>query len=246
MSGLKVSIIIPCYNGEKYLREAIISAMNQTYADFEIIIVDDGSTDNSLQVALSSCYDPSFMDIIPKDNEGPASALNVGIRASSGDFIKWLSADDVLYPDAVQTMIDYAKTRDYQNSIFYTNYHIIDENGSITSQFIERDRTGLSRIEKGKELLKYFYGNGSTSLIHRSIFERCGMFDESLKHSEDYEYWLRCTLLYGINLEHIPVITLKYRNHADQLTKKVGGSLDDVIRAKILNALPTDERALYV
>ena len=240
---MKVSIVIPIYNAEKYLDDAISSAFGQTYDDIEIVLVNDGSTDTSKKIM--DFYDGAIIKKIDKDNEGPASALNVGIRVSTGEFIKWLSADDVLYPDALQIMVDYAKTRDYQNSIFYTDYHIIDETGSITSQFRERDRTELTRLERNKELLRYFYGNGSSSLIHRSIFERCGIFDESLKHSEDYEYWLRCALIYGVDLVHIPQFTLKYRNHADQLTRKVGGSLDDVIRAKILNALPHEERLLY-
>lgn len=244
----KVSIIIPVYNQGKYIKEAVTSALDQTWEDKEVIVIDDGSTDNSVLKAYAAAGETPTnhlnFTVIQKENGGPASALNFGIMHSMGDFIKWLSADDVLYPDAIQTMMEQIDGN-YKNRIYYTNYHIIDENSNITSQFKEPERNNLTRFEKGRELLRYYYGNGSSSLIHRSIFERCGLFDESLKHSEDYEYWLRCTLMYGVELWLLPIYSLKYRYHNEQLTKRVGGSLDDFIKRKVLMSLPVEERQTY-
>ena len=218
-----VSIIIPCYNGEKFLQEAIDSALNQTHRHIEIIVVDDGSTDTSRVIAQNS-----NVQVISKKNGGIASALNAGIVNAKGNFIKWLSADDVLEPSAIEVMLHEISinSHDYHKAIFYTPYTIIDENGKKIADFKESERDE-------SYLWTAFYGNGSSSLIHRSIFKLCGLFDESLPHSEDYEFWLRATQLFGVELILIPFVTLKYRYHVGQLTKKVGGSLDKQIKASI-------------
>jgi len=218
-----ITIIIPVYNCEKYVKFAIESALNQTYKDKEIIVVDDGSTDGTLNILTKI----TGITVLIKPNGGTASALNTGIRNAKGEWIKWLSADDVLYPDALETMMKrIEKMDDINNSIFYTHYDIIDESGIITHHFEEPE------TREDGELWKRFYGNGSSSLIHKKVFEKCGLFDSSLRHSEDYEFWLRCSV-YGVKLQLIPEYTLKYRRHPDQLTNKIGGSLDEQIRKKI-------------
>jgi len=219
-----ISIIIPTYNCEKYIKFAIESALNQTYEDKEIIVVDDGSTDNTLDI-ITQIAD---ITVLIKPNGGTADALNTGIRNANGDWIKWLSADDMLYPDALELMMNSIEKMDHtDNSIFYSHYDIIDESGIITGHF-EEPKTR----EKG-ELWKRFYGNGSTSLIHKKVFAKCGLFDSTMKHSEDYEFWLRCSEVYGVKLQLVDEYTLKYRVHKDQLTNKIGGSLDEEIRKKI-------------
>ena len=99
---MKVSVVIPTYNAEKYLRECIESVLAQTYKQIEIIAVNDGSTDNSLKI-LEEYSDK--IKILSKPNGGTASALNLGIRNMKGEWFKWLSADDVLYPDAIEELI---------------------------------------------------------------------------------------------------------------------------------------------
>ena len=99
---MKVSIIIPVYNTEKYLRECIESALNQTYKDIEIIAVNDGSNDNSLKILESF---KNRIKIISKKNGGTATALNEGIKNMTGEWFKWLSADDVLYSNAIEELM---------------------------------------------------------------------------------------------------------------------------------------------
>ena len=98
----KVSIVIPIFNGEKYLDECIKSALNQIYSNIEIIAVDDGSTDNSLKILKKYS---NRIKIIQKQNGGTASALNLGIKQMSGEWFKWLSQDDILYPNAIDELI---------------------------------------------------------------------------------------------------------------------------------------------
>jgi len=223
-----VSIIIPVYNGEKYVRDTIVSAINQDLNDdeFEVIVVNDGSTDSTASICME------FADKIRyfyKKNGGTASALNVGIHFAQGGFIKWLSADDVLLSDALRKMMRWIVENDQenlQNTIYYTNYHIIDQGGIFIQDFKEPGHPNSM-------LWKFFFGNGSTSLIAREVFEKIGDFDAGLAHSEDYEFWLRATMLHDIKLTLIPIFTLNYRNHPDMLTNKVGGSLDKVIKEAI-------------
>jgi GT2 family glycosyltransferase len=220
----EVSIIIPVYNGEKYILEAVISALNQTIP-CEVIVVNDGSTDKTHELL---CGVPNITYLI-KPNGGTASALNIGIRNSNGNWIHWLSADDVLYEDAVEKML---KNIDNNEKIYYSNYDIIDENSGRIGEFIEPiERNFRTREERFKELMGNYYGNGSSSMIHRSVFEKIGYFDESIQHSEDYEFMLRA-ISKGIDLKLIPIKTLKYRYHSEQMTHKVGGSLNDVIRSR--------------
>jgi len=215
--------VIPAYNAEKYIKEAIDSALNQTYKDIEVLVIDDGSTDNTIDRI------PGGVWLHRQKNGGPASALNSGIKAAKGEWIKWLSADDILEPDAIESIMKYVKDK---KTIYYTHYTIIDKDGKFIKKFTEPER-----VES--DLWKLFYGNGSSSIIHKDVFALCGLFDENLRHSEDYEFWLRATQLYGVRLRLIPQYTLKYRRHPDQLTNKVGGSLDQTIKDSIRQRLTT-------
>ena len=221
-----VSIIIPAYNSIKFIRNCVYSAVGQEFdrEQFEVIVVDDGSTDDTFgELQLIQSMNSDIMQLFKKENGGPASALNVGIRMARGEWIKWLSSDDVLKPNALE--IFFAEPRE-KGCIYYTNYEIIDENGNFKKEFIE---PGWPE----EKLWEFFFGNGSSSFIHRSVFDTCGLFDESLPASEDYEFWLRATMLYGVKMRLIPKITLQYRNHPGQLTHKMRGKYDMEIKQAI-------------
>jgi len=219
-----ISVVIPVYNGEKYLRECIASAVNQRPFDkFEVIVVDDGSTDKTAEICMEFARSINY---VYKENGGTASALNAGITLSKGQFIHWLSADDVLLDNALSQMLQWVSDNDFKkrkDTIYYTHYHVINQYGEFLRDFKEP-------VRPVKDLWAFFFGNGSTSLIHREIFEKVGNFDTGLAHSEDYEFWLRCTMLHDIKMTLIPLYTINYRNHPDQMTNKVGGKLDKEIK----------------
>ena len=219
--------MIPAYNAEKYIKEAIDSALNQTYKDIEILVCDDVSTDRTYKILEK--YGDKIKLLRHDWNAGPAFTLNSCIKQAKGEWIKWLSADDVLYPESIDMLMEHATDH---KTIYYTHYTIIDKFGNYIKRFTEPER-----VES--DLWKLFYGNGSSSIIHRDVFELCGLFDENLRHSEDYEFWLRATQLYGVRLRLIPEYTLKYRRHPDQLTNKVGGTLDAQIKDSIRQRLST-------
>jgi glycosyltransferase involved in cell wall biosynthesis len=242
---MKVSIIIPIYNAEKYLNECIESALNQTYEEIEVIAINDGSTDNSLKI-LEKYADK--IRIFSKQNGGTASAFNLGIKNMTGEWFKWLSADDVLYPNAVEELISEAKKLNDNNTILYSNYDIIDSESKTVKQFIEPNYNELEGFEINLILLNHFVGNGTTSLIHKSAFDKYGTFDENIGFAEDYELWLRLCVLHNFRLYLIPKILAKYRVHETQLTKvKLGESLENSrkIRNMILEKLDFKDRNRY-
>lgn len=245
---MKVSIVIPVYNSEQYLRESIESALQQTYSNIEVIAVDDGSTDNSLNI-LKEYSDK--IKIITKANGGTGTALNAGIRSMTGDWFKWLGNDDILEKYAIETMIkEVEKIGDESiNYIFYTNYRLIDENGNFIKKLIEPNYNELSNFERNVILLDHYYGNVNTSLIHKSVFDRFGLFNEKVGHREDYEFWLRCCILYNCRLYLIPINTLQYRIHEDQITNKMlekNLEYSNSVRENILRKIPLDQQEKYL
>ena len=245
---MKVSVVIPVYNAEKYIEECITSALKQTYPEIEVIAVDDGSKDNSLQI-LKKYSDK--IKIVAKKNGGTPTALNAGIRAMTGEWFKWLSVDDVLHKDTIEVLVNEAKRTgaDSESTIFYSSYNLIDQSSKKIGEFIEPDYNNLQAFERNVVLLDHYYGNGTTSLIHKSLFDRFGLFDEHIGFQEDYEFWLRCCLLHGCKMHLVPQILANYRVHEGQLTKKkIDKSLAhaNLIRNTILDQLPIEQRTKYV
>jgi len=228
------------------LEECINSALNQTYQDIEIIAVDDGSTDNSPKI-LEKYSDK--IKIITKTNGGTASALNAGIKKATGDWIKWLSADDLLYPNAVEELILIAeKFQNKKKTILYSNYDIVNSSGKVIKQFIELNYNDMKPFDVNVVLLDHFIGNGTTSLIHKMALDEYGYFDEKIGYQEDHELWLRFCLQFNCRLYLVPKSLAKYRVHEKQLTlTKVEKNLKNKkkIRKLVLRRLSQEERHKY-
>jgi glycosyltransferase involved in cell wall biosynthesis len=211
----KVSIVIPCYNGEDFIRESIQSAIDQTWVNKEIIVIDDGSTDKSLEIIKEY----KEVQYFSKPNGGTSSALNLGIRRATGEWIHWLSADDVLYDNAIEKMMEVIdKTSNAYDYIYYTSYEIIDEDGSFKRVHNEPDYSKLGHEIRVAEQFHNFYGNGSSSMIARQKFKEIGGFKEDFGYGEDYEFWLRWGLKYKFDFKLVPIVSLMYREHSKSLT----------------------------
>ena len=210
-----VSVIIPVYNSAQFLKESLESVLNQTYQNIEIICINDGSTDNSLEI-LKQYSDK--ITIISQENNGLASALNIGIKQMKGDWFKWFSPDDVMYSYTIETLVDEAKK--HSNTIVYSNWEIIDEKGNKLRNFCESNYNELSDFEYNIRLLDGQQINVNTSLIPSSLFQKCGIRELDDPVAVDYDFLLRAALLYNIKFHLIQKSLIQYRIHTEQLSHK--------------------------
>jgi glycosyltransferase involved in cell wall biosynthesis len=203
----KVSVIIPVFNGTNYLREAIDSVLSQTYKNYEIIVVDDGSTDETWEIIESY---GSRLRGIHKDNGGVASAFNCGIRNARGAYIAWLSHDDLFLPEKLEHQINFLNKFN-QYRACYTDYYVIDTKGNPVR---EVETPWYPREKAIQGLFGDMYINGSTMLIERTCFNQVGLFSEELKYTQDAEMWLR--LIRQFDIGRLPEKLIKQRTHPGQ------------------------------
>lgn len=212
----KVSIIIPFYNCS-FVAEAIDSALKQSYPNKEVIVVNDGSTRY-----LEKLH--PFLDkiqLIEKDNGGTASALNTGIKQAKGEYIAWLSSDDIYLPEKINIQIDWMEKHGYK--ISFTPFYIVDENKNILYEPIKikfHSQTQLKKILRKKNLF-----NGSTAIIHQDVFSKVGLFNENLLYTQDYEFWLRASKYFSIGIVERP--TILYRMHEEMGSKKYAAEVQE-------------------
>lgn len=207
----KVSIIIPVYNGENYVEDAINSALKQTYKNCEIVVVNDGSKDNTDKICKKY---GNKIKYYPKENGGVSSALNLGIKKMSGEYFSWLSHDDLYYPEKVEKQIEYINTNNLKYKILYCDCETINEKGKIIGKVIVPHE---ETIKKPEYALLRGYINGITLLIPKKAFEDCGDFNLDLKCSQDYDLWLKFMKKY--EFIHMPLIITQTRIHALQGTQ---------------------------
>lgn len=185
-----ISVIIPVYNGEKTIRETIESVLNQTFKDLELLIINDGSTDSTLEV-ISSCKD-SRIKVFSYPNAGVSPSRNSGIFHAVGEYISFMDADDLWTPDKLEFQLK-ALQENPQAAVAYSWTQCIDESG----QFSRRgSHISCAGDVYAKLLLIDFIESGSNPLIRKSALTEVGGFDESLTHSEDRDLWLRLAARY--------------------------------------------------
>ncbi|WP_455920429.1 glycosyltransferase [Priestia megaterium] len=206
----KVSIIIPFYNCS-YVDQAIQSALNQTYSNIEIILIDDGSTKYTEKLSLYQ----DKIHYIKKENGGTATAINLGIRAASGEYIAWLSSDDYFLPEKISKQIQFMLN---QNAfVSFTNYDYIDKynNDLITWT--------CPRFSNTNEVYKFFLErnpvNGCTVVIKKEVFDKVGYFNPDLLYTHDYDMWFRL-LLNNYPIHYLDECLTKFRSHEDSGTSK--------------------------
>ena len=209
----KVSIIIPVYNGSNYVRLAIESALRQTYKNLEIIVVNDGSKDNTEEICKK--YGDKIV-YLPKENGGVSTALNYGVEHMTGDYFSWLSHDDLYYPEKVQEEVDYLVKNNLlgTKTILYSNYTIMDGDGNPYSDVVF-NTYDLNKF--GDFSLLKMAINGLSLLIPKKAFEESGGFDPNLRCVQDYELWLRM-MRDGYNFVHIPKSLVVTRLHSLSVT----------------------------
>ncbi|WP_306010243.1 glycosyltransferase [Bacillus sp. MMSF_3328] len=204
-----VTIIIPFYNCS-YVGKSISSALQQTYKNIEIILVDDGSTlhDQLLKPFLNRIV------YMKKSNGGTASALNKGFKRAKGEYIVWLSSDDIIIPEKIEKQLSFMKRENAKFS--FTDYKLInDKNEILTGSGVLSNYSKESLLDGLKTSCTI---NGSTIMMKRELLASAGIFDLSYRYAHDYEYWIRVCLKHNPAFLQEP-LTL-YRIHNKMGTKK--------------------------
>lgn len=232
-----VSVIIPTYNRGWTLKEAIDSVLAQDFTDFELIVVDDGSSDNTQDILSSYKED---IIVLKQNNKGVSSARNRGIASASGQYVSFLDSDDLWLPQKLSIQIYFFNTNP-EALICQTEEKWI-RNGIFVNPKKRHRKLSGNIFEPSIYLCLV---SPSAVMIKRSLFEKTGMFDESLPACEDYDMWLRVSCRYPVYLIDTPLI-IKRGGHDDQLSRSSGldkyriQSLKKIIESNLL----TDEQTM--
>jgi glycosyltransferase involved in cell wall biosynthesis len=207
MSAPIVSVVVPALNAARFLAEALASIVRQRYEPLEIVVIDDGSSDGTAEVARTFHGRPV---VIEQPNRGPAAARNRGIAAAKGELIAFLDADD-LWPDGKLALQVPRLTEDALLDVILgrIRYVALDD----------RTLEGIRFDEPGGVLTNVNLGAG---VFRRSVFDRVGLFDESLRFSEDQDWFLRARES-GVGIAVLGEVTLCYRLHAGNMTRGKSG-----------------------
>jgi len=222
-----VSLCIPTYNRKDYLKQTLDSVFAQTYKDFEVFIVDDGSTDGTEEMIRNSGYNVRYYW---QKNNGDAAARNKLIELANGKYIAFLDSDDLYFPDSLQRLVT-AIQNDQSKSVVYGPYLAIDEIGNISA----RKRKDLPSGFITEYLFQEIIVHTSGSMFSKTILKEEGGFDESLPICSDYDLCLRLSLKY--RFIGLPQPTFKRRRHK--------GNLSSYNMANRLTELQVLERFYY-
>ncbi|MBD2362805.1 glycosyltransferase family 2 protein [Anabaena minutissima FACHB-250] len=206
----KVSVVIPAYNAMVYLPKTVASVLNQTFTDFEVLIVNDGSSDHILEWA-TSVIDPR-VKIISQENQGLPGARNTGIENAQGEYIALVDADDLWEPTKLEKQVNCLDGQPIVGLV-YTWTVLIDENDNPTGRIFASHFEGnvWAKLLETNEM-----NNCSSSIIRRCCFDKVGLFDRSLKSAEDMDMWLRIAANYQFAVVKEPLTF--YRQHCNSMS----------------------------
>lgn len=203
----KVSIVLPTYNGEKYLRESIDSIIGQTFSDWELIIVNDCSIDNTQNIIDEYVdRDNRIKCIINKTNQKLPESLNIGFRKAKGEYLTWTSDDNMYLQPALYKMVEYLE-KNKDSVMVCTAMNLVDAEGGYVQKHCEYTYVGM------------LYNDcvGACFLYRKCVLKDVGEYDPSFFLVEDYEYWLRVLFHYG-KIDYIDEVLYLYRMHQLSLT----------------------------
>jgi GT2 family glycosyltransferase/glycosyltransferase involved in cell wall biosynthesis/Flp pilus assembly protein TadD len=209
-----ISILIPTYNRANYIKEAILSAINQTYSPYEIIIVDDGSTDGTEEII--SKINSDKIRYIKKEHSGAPETRNRAITETRSEFILWLDSDDILFPKALELYCATIK-KGPDADIYYGNLLVTDEHMAAKRELKYADWYGRNELL----ITTLFIGNcvpNPGTLVRKSCYESYGMYDNTYTRAHDYEFW--CRISRSARFKHIGSFVCKWRWHTSNMSSE--------------------------
>lgn len=241
-----ISIILPVYNGMEYLSESVESVLNQSYKEFEFLIIDDCSTDASFEY-ITSLSDHRIKIFKNERNRGLFYNLNFLINQSQCPLIKLWSQDDVMYPDCIEKIVAF-HLQYPQIGFSYSGRHYIDENGKLSISKTIDETPAFISTELHTRISFYtgsIAGNIANVTLTRFALNKVGLFNESMKISGDFDMWVRIAEFYPVGFLRDPLIQL--RNHSGQLSRQEQYYIlhleeDTIVYRHLLNYAPESSK----
>jgi len=212
MSNHSVSVIIPCYNSARFIKGTIDSVLGQTYQNYEILAIDDGSTDGTREILNGYLPNIKILTHPNNSNLGVGASMNLGVRESKGDLIAFLDHDDLWQPNKLLEQAEiFDKYADV--GLVYTNVFVIDEDGNELFEIYENGFRELNKPEK--LLLKCYIITVSSVTVRRRLFGEIGLFRTDIRDA-DHDMWLR--MVERTKLFYLPKCLASYRKHPGQIS----------------------------
>ncbi|MBX7221889.1 MAG: glycosyltransferase [Blastocatellia bacterium] len=240
---MKISVVLPVYNGGQYLEKSVLSVLEQHHPDFEFVIWDDASTDGSLAF-LQGLSDPRLRLYQNSSNRGLFPTLNLAIQAAQGDAIRLWSQDDIMKPGCLEQEHMFLEQHP-EVGMLYCGRDVIDQDGNITTPFVADTTPEVIDPNVATQIMFYYgsiTGNIANVTLRRSVLDEVGLFREDMKVSGDFEMWVRVCERYPIGYVRQSLILL--RAHTGQFSQKPGINLvfmqeNQEIQQTLLNRLPS-------
>jgi len=220
-----ISVVIPSFNTGQYLKEAIESVFTQSFQDYELIVVDDGSTDNTKEICEK--YKDRLIYIY-QENKGPASARNTGIRYAQGKFIALLDADDMFLPNKLERQIQ-AFEENPEIDCCYTQCYFCNENGVVYDTFLKNHRCPDDPLRYFVSVI--FPATSSAIMVRKKCLFEIGLYDENLERCEDYDLEIR--LASNCRFWYIDEPLVKIRHHSSNMSRSASPLLDHKLMIKV-------------
>lgn len=220
-----VSVVIPAYNAERYLGEAIESVLAQTYAPVETIVVDDGSSDRTAEVA--AIY--GEVTVIAQENSGPSAARNRGFAAAAGEIVAFHDSDDTMTPDKLEVQVGHLLDNPGVGCVLAEGELLVEE-GAELPFWVEGSKVPTVMPPHPPELADEPIVHPMTMVLRREVFERIGDFDESMRAAEDFDWMLRASED-GVEIARLTDVLLRRRVHAASLTQDAVAARAGLFRA---------------
>jgi glycosyltransferase involved in cell wall biosynthesis len=212
----RVSVLIPTRNRARLMREAIVSVLAQTFQDFEIIIIDDASEDDT-QAVISSLSDVRIRYFRHATNRGEAASRNAGVAHAGGEYIAFLDDDDTWLPEKLAMQVELLDRCPARIGGVYTAYDRVDiKTGAIISTVPAEKRGNIY----GELRAQNWVGCPSAVMVRRECFDKVGRFDEQIKFGVDYDMWIRISRFYDFEVLNLPLV--HYAVHSDRLSADTG------------------------
>lgn len=224
---MQVSVVIPTYNRAAFIREALESVLAQTYQDFEILVIDDGSTDNTAEIVQS--IGDARIRYVTQDHRGVPAAIDMGWRAAQGEYIARLDSDDRWLPEFLHEVVS-RMDADPSVGAVYARAHAMNSSGQMLTQLI-----GTQERFPGHTLKSVIYGDFVTAmavLIRRSAIAAAGGYDVSLITNEDWDMWIKIAYQ-NYKIGYVPRVLAHYRFHEQNLTRATSDRMNAIMRDRV-------------